>query len=138
MARDLTERYQLAGFDACERGFNRPVDIEHVGDGYRAVFRYEAEFLATDEKVTREAALAELVRMLQARGYSQLRSQVSFKNGAYLGSQQPWVEHPDRTGGPSTPPDRWGCSDGYAGDSIRDSAIGGKLNTRSGPWRVVS
>lgn len=99
MARDLTERYQLAGFDACERGFNRPVDFEHVGDGYRAVFRYEAEFLATDEKATREAALAELVRMLQARGYSQLRSQVSFKNGAYLGSQQPWVEHPDRTGG---------------------------------------
>ncbi|MEW6247688.1 MAG: hypothetical protein AB1555_13410 [Nitrospirota bacterium] len=97
MATAQTETYQLAGLDARERGFNRSVDFERAGDGYRAVFRYETERILTDEKDTREAALIELVRVLQVRGYRQLRSRVSVRNGVYLGSQEPWVEYPDPT-----------------------------------------
>jgi hypothetical protein len=83
--------------DARARGFNRRVDFEPAGSGYRAVFRYETERILTGEKDTREAALIELVRDLQARGYRQLRSQLSVRNGVYLGSQEPWVEYPDPT-----------------------------------------
>ena len=97
MTTSQAETYQLAGLDARERGFNRPVDFERAGDGYRAVFRYETERILTEEKDTREAALIELVQVLQARGYRQLRSRLSVRNGVYLGSQEPWVEYPDPT-----------------------------------------
>ncbi len=97
MATVQMEIYQLAGLDARARGFNRPVDFEPAGSGYRAVFRYETERILTDEKDTWEAALSALVRDLQARGYRQLRSQLSVRNGVYLGSQEPWVAYPDPT-----------------------------------------
>jgi hypothetical protein len=95
MATSQAETYHLAGLDARERGFNRPVDFGRAGDGYRAVFRYETERILTEEKDTQEAALIELVQVLQARGYRQLRSRLSVRNGVYLGSQEPWVEYPD-------------------------------------------
>jgi len=36
-----------------------------------------------------------LIHTLQSEGYRQLRSQMSFRNGVYLGSQEMWVEYPD-------------------------------------------
>ncbi len=100
MAAEQKDTYRIAGLDARERGFNRPVEVERSGDGYRAVFRYETERIRTGDRHSSEAALIELVRLLHVRGYRQLRSQLSVRHGVYLGSQAPWVEYPD----PIVPP----------------------------------
>ena len=89
------EKHQLAGFDARERGFSRPIVFEQVDGGYQAILRYETTRVVTTTQVTPGAALEELIRMLQGQGYSQLRSQLSVREGTYLGSQEPWIEYPD-------------------------------------------
>ena len=89
------DRHQLAGLDLKERGFNRPIELERVGERYRAVLRYEALRVATDPCSTQDEALSLLIHILQAKGYRQLRTQRSFHNGVYLGSQELWIEYPD-------------------------------------------
>ena len=95
MADKTQEQYQLAGFDARERGFSRPVVFEHTDGGYQAIFRYETTRVVTTAQATSGAALEELIRTLQGQGYFQLRSQLSVRQGTYLGSQEPWIEYPD-------------------------------------------
>jgi hypothetical protein len=98
-----TEKHQLAGMDARERGFSRPVVFEQADGGYHAILRYETTRVATIAQDTPGAALEELVRTLQGQGYSQLRSQLSVREGAYLGSQEPWIQYPDPARQPETP-----------------------------------
>ncbi|MFQ5932839.1 MAG: hypothetical protein ACE5MM_10570, partial [Nitrospiraceae bacterium] len=95
MPSDLVAKYQLAGLDARERGFNRVVELEQEGECYRALFRYESGTLATDGCESVARALADLVSVLHAKGFRRLRSQLSFRGGAYLGSREPWIEYPD-------------------------------------------
>ena len=95
MSEPTQEKHQLAGFDARERGFSRPVVFQQTGGGYQAVLRYETTHVVTTIHDTSKAALEELIRMLQRQGYSQLRSQLNFRDGTYLGSQEPWIEYPD-------------------------------------------
>ena len=90
-----TEKHQLAGFDARERGFSRPVVFEQADGGYQAILRYETTRVVTTAHATPSGALEELIRTLQGQGYSQLRSQLSVREGSYLGSQEPWIEYPD-------------------------------------------
>ncbi len=90
-----TEKHQLAGLDARERGFSRPVVFEKADGRYQAMLRYETTRVVTTAHDTPGAALEELIRTLQGQGYSQLRSQLSVREGAYLGSQEPWIEYPD-------------------------------------------
>ena len=90
-----TEKHQLAGVDGRERGFSRPVVFEQTDGGYQAILRYETTRVATTPHDTLGAALEELIRMLQGQGYSQLRSQLSVREGTYLGSREPWIEYPD-------------------------------------------
>jgi len=95
MSEHTEEKHQLAGFDARERGFSRPVVFEQADGGYHAILRYETTHVVTTTQPTPGAALEELIRMLQGQGYSQLRSQLNFRRGTYLGSQEPWIEYPD-------------------------------------------
>jgi hypothetical protein len=95
MSEHTEEKHQLAGFDARERGFSRPVVFEQADGGYHAILRYETTHVVTTTQHTPGAALEELIRMLQGQGYSQLRSQLSVREGTYLGSQEPWIEYPD-------------------------------------------
>ncbi len=95
MAQVGLDRHQLAGLDERERGFSRPVEFEREGDGYRAVLRYEAVRITTATHSTQNEALLELIQSLQAQGYRQLKTQLSFHDGLYLGSQELWVEYPD-------------------------------------------
>ena len=90
-----TEKHQLAGFDTRERGFSRPVVFEQADGGYQAILRYETTRVVTTTQATPGGALEELIRMLQGQGYSQLRSQLSVREGSYLGSQEPWIEYRD-------------------------------------------
>ena len=95
MSDQIEEKHQLAGFDARERGFSRPVVYEQTDGGYQAILRYETTRVVTTAQATPGAALEELIRTLQGQGYSQLRSQLSVRQGAYLGSLEPWIEYPD-------------------------------------------
>lgn len=100
MATEVVEKHQLAGIDERERGFNRPVEIDRLEEGYRASLRYETTIIVAAPCATQAAALAEVIKSLHGRGYTQLRSQLSFTGCAYRGSQEPWIEHPN----PEHPP----------------------------------
>jgi hypothetical protein len=89
------DQHRLAGLDARERGFSRPVEFEPAEGGIRAILRYETTRLVTTARDTPETALEELIHTLHEHGYSQLRSQLSVRNGLYLGSQEPWIEYPN-------------------------------------------
>jgi len=103
MSDQAQEKHQLAGLDTRERGFSRPVVFEQADGGYQAILRYETTRVVTAVQATPGAALVELIRTLHGQGYSQLRSQLSVREGAYLGSQEPWVEYPDPAKPPETP-----------------------------------
>jgi hypothetical protein len=89
------DKHQLAGFDERERGFSRPVEFQLAEGGVRAILRYETMRVVTEPRNTQTTALEELIHTLQGQGFSQLRSQLNVQNGAYLGSQEPWIEYPD-------------------------------------------
>lgn len=89
------DQHRLAGLDARERGFSRPVEFELAEGGVRAILRYETTRVVTAARDTPGGALEELIHALHEQGYSQLRSQLSVRNGLYLGSQEPWIEYPD-------------------------------------------
>jgi hypothetical protein len=94
----LLDRHQLAGLDDRQRGFSRPVEFEQDDAQpapYRALLRYESICLVTERSSSQDGALRLLVQSLQDRGYRQLKTQMSFRNGTYLGSQEAWIEHPD-------------------------------------------
>src|SRR6266545_1591956 len=65
MTDQIQEKHQLAGFDARERGFSRPVVYEQADGGYQAVLRYETTRVVTTAQATPGAALNELIRILQ-------------------------------------------------------------------------
>ena len=104
MGPDAFDKHQLAGQDERQRGFSRPVEFERDGEQYRAILRYETLRVSTEPQVTQDAALLTLVQTLQAQGYRQLRTQVSFQQGVYLGSQAMWVEYPDPPDSERKPP----------------------------------
>lgn len=89
------DKYQLAGLDNRERGFSRPVGFERAGEGYRALLRYETVRIATETQATQDEALTVLIQSLHAQGYRQLKAQLNFRDGEYLGSRELWVEYPD-------------------------------------------
>jgi hypothetical protein len=89
------DKHQLAGLDDRERGFSRPVEFERAGENYRAILRYETVRVTTDPHPTQDVALLNLIQSLQSQGYRQLKTQISFRKGVYLGSQELWVEYPD-------------------------------------------
>ena len=95
MAETNVDKHQLSGLDSRERGFSRPVAFEREGEQYQAVLRYETVHVTTDPHPTQDHALLALIQTLHGQGYRQLRTQQSFRNGVYLGSQELWVEYPD-------------------------------------------
>jgi hypothetical protein len=99
------DKHQLAGLDDRERGFSRPVEFERAGEGYRAILRYEAVRVTTEIHPTQAQALTILIQTLHIQGYRQLKTQMSFRDGVYLGSQELWVEYSDP---PQAEPERSG------------------------------
>jgi hypothetical protein len=91
----LHDTYQLAGLDARDRGFSRPVELVREDRQYRAALRYEAARVVTRLTDSEEAALQLLIATLHDQGYRQLKTQISFRNGTYLGSRESWIDYPD-------------------------------------------
>ena len=93
---DTIEKYQVAGLDERERGFNRMADFDRIEGGlYRATFRYETTVVRTNAQPTVAEARDQLIGLLQEQGYRQLRTRLSFQAERYLGTQAEWTEHPD-------------------------------------------
>lgn len=91
----MTNVYHIAGVDDRERGFNRQAHVIKEGAAYQARLRYEALQIEVEPVAVEEEALQRLVRVLQERGYTQLRTQRIFQGEQYLGNQELWVDYPD-------------------------------------------
>ncbi|HKT36275.1 MAG TPA: hypothetical protein VJR03_15730 [Nitrospira sp.] len=89
------DTHQLAGLDPRERGFSRPIELIEDDHRFRALLRYETTRVLTDSADSPEAALRLLMETLHAQGYRQLKTQMSFHDGIYLGSRESWVEYSD-------------------------------------------
>ncbi|MFO0773807.1 MAG: hypothetical protein U0172_03970 [Nitrospiraceae bacterium] len=101
MAVPSEPRYQLAGVDARERGFSRPVQIREQPEGLCALLQYESTRACSAPAATADEALLRLVADLHAQGYRQLKTQLTFRDGEYLGSRELWVEYPDPVEAPA-------------------------------------
>jgi hypothetical protein len=89
------DTYQLAGLDPRERGFSRQIEVFYEDQQYRAALRYETSRIVTEPTPSQEAALQRLIAVLHGQGYRQLKTQISFRNGTYLGSRELWTEYED-------------------------------------------
>ncbi len=87
--------YQLSGLDDRERGFTRQVECRCLETGYQALLRYERVKVEGHSDTDDSHAIQDLIKALQERGYTQLRSQLIFRGKSYLGSQELWVDYPD-------------------------------------------
>src|SRR6266511_5378747 len=95
MANEVREKHLLAGLDERARGFTRIVSVEQRAETVRASLQYETLLAVSADADSPAVALADLVRKLHGRGYTQLRSRLTFAGGAYLGTQEQWVEYAD-------------------------------------------
>jgi len=87
MANEAHEKHLLAGLDERARGFTRMVSVEQQAEIFRASLQYETHLVVSADADNPAAALADLARRLHERGYTQLRSRLTFAGGTYLGSQ---------------------------------------------------
>src|SRR2546421_12955805 len=92
----------LAGLDERARGFTRMVSVAPQAEALRASLQYETHVVVSADADSPSAALADLARRLHERGYTQLRSRLTFAGGTYLGSQEQWVEYADPERAPET------------------------------------
>jgi len=102
MANEAREKHLLAGLDERARGFTRMVSVEPQAEAFRASLQYEAHVVVSADADSPSVALADLARRLHERGYTQLRSRLTFAGGTYLGSQEQWVEYADPEKAPET------------------------------------
>ncbi|HZC66994.1 MAG TPA: hypothetical protein VE201_00090 [Nitrospirales bacterium] len=95
MANEACEKHLLAGLDERARGFTRMVSVEQQAETFRASLQYETFLVVSADTDSPTAALADLARRLHERGYTQLRSRLTFDGSTYRGSQEQWVEYAD-------------------------------------------
>jgi len=88
MANEAREKHLLAGLDERARGFTRMVSVEPQAEAFRASLQYEAHVVVSADADSPSVALADLARRLHERGYTQLRSRLTFAGGTYLGTQK--------------------------------------------------
>ena len=102
MENEAREKHLIAGLDERARGFTRMVSVEPQAEAFRASLQYETHVVVSADADSPSAALADLARRLHERGYTQLRSRLTFAGGTYLGSQEQWVEYADPERAPET------------------------------------
>jgi hypothetical protein len=102
MGNEAREKHLIAGLDERARGFTRMVSIEPQAEAFRASLQYETHVVVSADADSPSAALADLACRLHERGYTQLRSRLTFAGGTYLGSQEQWVEYADPERAPET------------------------------------
>jgi len=88
--------YQLSGLDERERGFTRQIECTYDQEEYHAILRYERIKVQAHSATNESSVIQNMIKTLQDQGYTQLRSQLIFRGESYLGSQELWVDYPDR------------------------------------------
>ncbi|HET8720727.1 MAG TPA: hypothetical protein VFM24_01785 [Nitrospira sp.] len=91
----LIEKHQLEGVDPSDRYFNRAVLVNRTSSGYAAKVMYEALTVESQSHPTIADAVSELVRKLQALGFTRLRTRANFKGSRYLAEKETWIDYPD-------------------------------------------
>jgi len=102
MGNEAREKHLIAGLDERARGFTRMVSVEPQAEAFRASLQYETHLVVSADADSPAAALTDLAHRLHERGYTQLRSRLTFAGGTYLGSQEQWVEYADPEKEPET------------------------------------
>jgi len=95
------EKHEIAGVDTRKRGFTRMAEIQYRVDAFQAIFQYEQSIITGEPAPETTLTLTSLVQALQGKGYTQLRSRISFRGEEYLGTQELWVDYPDPAPEPS-------------------------------------
>lgn len=85
------EIHHIEGFDPQGRMFNRDVPIEVDENGYLAQFRYEGFSAQSGEYSTVNEAIADLTKRLFKKGFTDLRTRLSFREDRYLAEREPWT-----------------------------------------------
>ncbi len=91
----MIEIHQLEGFDPQGRSFNRNVEVYRSDKGFSTRFQYEGVSAESASFVTISEAMADLVRIIQLKGFRKLRTRVNFKGKRYLAERQPWMDYPE-------------------------------------------
>jgi hypothetical protein len=98
------EIHQVEGFDSVPRYFNRSVDVSKSERGYSGRMHYEDFTVESGQYKTIRDAIDNLVTQLQQRGFTRLRTRLSFRGKKYLGERgirhfdesEQWTNYPDK------------------------------------------
>jgi len=89
----IFETHQLEGVDPGGRMFNRDVQVDVDEEGYRGAFSYEGLSIGSASFPTVEEALSDLVRKLQKKQFSAVRTRLNFREERYYAEREPWVNY---------------------------------------------
>jgi hypothetical protein len=89
---EAAEIHQMEGFDSRKRMFNRNIFVHKKDRNYSVQFTYEGLFLESPHFSTPAEAIKELVKTVQGKGFSRLRTRLNFKGKRYLTELEPWVD----------------------------------------------
>jgi len=87
------EIHHLEGFDPLLRMYSRNVIVEVDENGYMGRFGYEGLKVQSSEYPTVEEVLKDIIRKLQKKGFTELRSRVNFRDDRYLAEREPWIDY---------------------------------------------
>ncbi|MFQ5580308.1 MAG: hypothetical protein ACE5FZ_06820 [Nitrospiria bacterium] len=87
------EIHHLEGFDPLLRMFSRNVVVEVDEIGYSGRFGYEGMKVLSSQYPTVQEVLEDIIRKLQKKGFTELRSRVNFRDDRYLAEREPWVNY---------------------------------------------
>ncbi len=98
------EIHQVEGFDSVPRYFNRSVNIFKSERGYYSRMHYEDFTVESGHYKTTREAINDLVIQLQQKGFTKLRTRLSFRGRKYLGERgirhfdesEQWTNYPDK------------------------------------------
>ena len=91
----LVEKHQIEGVDPSDRYFNRAILVNRTASGYVSKVTYEAFTTESQSHSTISAAVNDLVKKLQAVGFTRLRTRANFKGTRYLAEKETWIDYPD-------------------------------------------
>jgi hypothetical protein len=99
------EIHQVEGFDSVPRYFNRNIEIFKAERGYYGRMHYEDFTVESNHYKTIRQAIDDIVSRLKEKGFTKLRTRLSFRGKKYLGERgirhfddsEQWTNYPDKT-----------------------------------------
>jgi len=89
------EVHHIEGFDIDKRMFSRDVKIDVDENGYAGRFLYEGATVQSHEHPTVQDVIADIIRRLHKKGFTDLRTRINFREDRYLAEREPWIDYPN-------------------------------------------